>query len=68
VKADKIKGRVPLGDRPNWVTFSPDGKFVRVSNAGTDDASIIDVPARRELKRVEVETAPKRVVAAVRGP
>jgi len=67
VKANKIAGRVQVGDGPNWVTFSPDGKYVCVSNTGTNDVSIIDVRARREVKRVKVGKAPKRVVAAVLG-
>jgi YVTN family beta-propeller protein len=64
VRANKITGRVEVGDGPNWVTFSPDGKYVCVSNTGTDDVSIIDVRARREVKRVKVGKAPKRIVAA----
>ena len=67
VKANKITGRVQVGDGPNWVTFSPDGKYVCVSNTGTDDVSIIDARARREVKRVKVGKAPKRVVAAALG-
>jgi YVTN family beta-propeller protein len=67
VKANKIMGRVQVGDGPNWVTFSPDGKYVCVSNTGTNDVSIIDVKARREVKRVKVGNAPKRVVAAALG-
>jgi YVTN family beta-propeller protein len=67
VKANKITGRVQVGDGPNWVTFSPDGKYVCVSNTGTNDVSIIDVQARREVKRVKVGKAPKRVVAAAPG-
>jgi len=67
VKANKITGRVKVGDGPNWVTFSPDGKYVCVSNTGSNDVSIIDVRARREVKRVKVGKAPKRVVAAVLG-
>jgi len=67
VKANKITGRVQVGDGPNWVTFSPDGKYVCVSNTGTDDVSIIDVKARREVKRLKVGKAPKRVVAAALG-
>ena len=67
VKANKITGRVQVGDGPNWVTFSPDGKYVCVSNTGTNDVSIIDVRARREVKRVKVGTAPKRVVVARLG-
>lgn len=65
VRANKITGRVQVGDGPNWVTFSPDGKYVCVSNTGSNDVSIIDVRARREVKRVKVGKAPKRVVAAM---
>ena len=67
VNANKVAGRVQVGDGPNWVTFSPDGKYVCVSNTGTNDVSIIDVRARREVKRVKVGKAPKRIVAAVVG-
>ena len=67
VKANKITGRVQVGDGPNWVTFSPDGKYVCVSNTGTNDVSIIDVQARREVKRVKVGNAPKRIVVAMLG-
>jgi YVTN family beta-propeller protein len=67
VKANKITGRVQVGDGPNWVTFSPDGKYVCVSNTGTNDVSIIDVRARREVKRVKVGIAPKRIVATMLG-
>lgn len=64
VSAGKIVGSVPVGDGPNWVTFSPDGKYVVVSNSGSDDVSIIDVKARRELARVKTGKIPKRVVIA----
>lgn len=64
VKEGKIAGSVPVGDGPNWVAFSPDGKYVVVSNAGTDDVSIIDVRARREVARVKTGKIPKRLVIA----
>jgi YVTN family beta-propeller protein len=67
VKANKVTGRVAVGDGPNWVTFSPDGRYVCVSNTGANDVSIIDVRTRREVKRVKVGKAPKRIVAAVLG-
>ena len=47
-----------------WPRFSPDGKYVVVSNAGTDDVSIIDVKSRREVARVKTGKIPKRVVIA----
>ncbi|HLK34691.1 MAG TPA: beta-propeller fold lactonase family protein [Terriglobales bacterium] len=64
VKAGKITGSVPVGDGPNWVAFSPDGKYVVVSNSGSDDVSIIDVQSRREVARVKTGRIPKRVVIA----
>jgi YVTN family beta-propeller protein len=64
VKADKIVGSVPVGDGPNWVAFSPDGKYVAVSNSGSGDVSIVDVMARKELARVKTGKIPKRVVIA----
>lgn len=64
VKSGKVAGSVPVGDGPNWVAFSPDGKYVVVSNAGSDDVSIIDAPGRREVARVKTGRIPKRVVIA----
>ena len=64
VKAGKIVGSVPVGDGPNWVAFSPHGKYVVVSNSGSGDVSIIDAKARHELARVKTGKIPKRVVIA----
>ena len=64
LRSKKIVGRVPTGDGPNWVAFTPDGKYVCVSNADSDDVSIMDAKARREVARVKVGRVPKRLVAA----
>jgi YVTN family beta-propeller protein len=64
VNAGKIVGRVATGDGPNWVSFSPDGKYVCVSNSDSNDVSIIDVQARREVARPKVGKVPKRLLAA----
>jgi YVTN family beta-propeller protein len=61
VHSGKITGRVNVGDGPNWVVFSPNGKLVCVSNTGSDDVSIIDAAARREVTRIKVGKAPKRL-------
>ena len=60
----QIVGRVATGDGPNWVTFSPDGKYCCVSNSEGGDCSIIDVKARREVARLKAGKVPKRLVAA----
>lgn len=66
INQKKIVGKVPTGVGPNWITWSPDGKYICVSNTDTDDVSIIDWKARREVARVKVGDGkvPKRLVAA----
>src|ERR1700687_5729385 len=61
LKAKKITGRLPTGDGPNWVVFSPDGKFACVSNTDSDDVFIFSVKERREVAHVKVGKAPKRI-------
>ena len=66
IKQKKVVGKVLTGVGPNWVTLSPDGQYICVSNTDTDDVSIIDWKARREVERVKVGNGkvPKRLVAA----
>jgi len=42
--------------------MSKDGKYAGVSNADSDDASIMDVKAEKEIARIKVGKAPKRVL------
>jgi YVTN family beta-propeller protein len=64
IRTKKVTGQVATGDGPNWVSFSPDGKHACISNADSDDVSIFDVKARREVARIKVGKTPKRLVAA----
>jgi YVTN family beta-propeller protein len=55
----KVLGRVPTGEGPHEVTASADGRVAFVANYGTQQKpgssiSIIDIPARKELKRLDV--------------
>jgi YVTN family beta-propeller protein len=43
----------------NWIVFTPDGKYARISNTDTDDVSVIDAKSRREVTRVKVGKVPK---------
>jgi YVTN family beta-propeller protein len=63
VQANKLLGEVSTGDCPNWIAFSPDGRYCCVSNSGSDDCSIIDTRRRKEVARVKVGKAPKRLLA-----
>lgn len=60
--AKKISPIIHVGKCPNWIAFSPDGKYCAVSNSDTDDCSIIDTHTRREVARVKAGKAPKRVL------
>ncbi|GAC1621481.1 MAG: hypothetical protein PVS2B2_18850 [Candidatus Acidiferrum sp.] len=65
LKTKKFTGRLATGDGPNWVVFSPDGKFVAVSNTDSNDVAIFSAKARRELTRVKVGKVPKRIAISV---
>jgi YVTN family beta-propeller protein len=58
-------GGVETGSHPDWLTFSPDSRFVFVANGGSDDVSIIDIEALREVERLRVGSSPKRNITAV---
>jgi YVTN family beta-propeller protein len=62
VATKKISKEIPTGECPNWVSFSPDGKYSTVSNSASDDASIIDTKTRREVARIKVGKGPKRLL------
>jgi YVTN family beta-propeller protein len=43
-----------------WVTLTPDGKSAYVSNAVTNDVSVVDIAAMKEVTRIPVGFVPKR--------
>jgi YVTN family beta-propeller protein len=53
---------VDVGDAPNWLTFSPDGRFAYSANAGSNSVSIVDVAARKAVAEVKVGAVPKRLL------
>ena len=63
VATKKFSSEIPTGKCPNWITVSPDGQYVAVSNSGSDDCSIIDARTLREVARVKVGKGPKRLLA-----
>lgn len=58
---------IRVGKCPNWIVFSPDGKYGVVSNSEDDDCSILDAMTGREAARVKTGRAPKRVLV-VKAP
>jgi YVTN family beta-propeller protein len=65
IATKQISKEIPTGRCPNWVTFSPDGKYCCVSNSDSDDCSIIDTRTRREVARPKVGHGPKRLLAVL---
>ena len=53
---------VGVGDAPNWLTFSPDGKYAYSANAGANSITIVDCEARKALKEVKTGPVPKRLL------
>lgn len=62
IASKKMSKKITVGACPNWIGFSADGRYAGVSNADSNDASILDVKAEKEIARVPVGTAPKRVL------
>lgn len=56
----KLLGHVVVGNVPDWLTFTPDGKFVYESNAGSNSVSAIDTRTLKEVARIPVGEVPKR--------
>src|ERR1700691_3452084 len=59
--SEKIAGRAaPLSAVANWVTFTPDGKELFVSNSGVRSVSVVDTAAMKVVKVIPVGEVPKR--------
>jgi YVTN family beta-propeller protein len=57
----KLTGTVFLGGKgAAWVTLTPDGKTAYVSNAVTNDVSVISLTSMKEIARIPVGFVPKR--------
>jgi YVTN family beta-propeller protein len=50
----------PLSAVASWVTFTPDGKALYVSNSGLRSTSVIDTAAMKLVKVIPVGEVPKR--------
>jgi YVTN family beta-propeller protein len=57
----KVSGNpMPISAVANWTTFTPDGKYLYISNAGMRSVSVIDVADMKLVKAVPVGEVPKR--------
>ncbi|MFN8063113.1 MAG: hypothetical protein U0Q12_28430 [Vicinamibacterales bacterium] len=51
---------MPVGQHPEWLTFSPDGRSVYVAAAGDDSVTVVDVTSLKVVARIPVGQVPKR--------
>ena len=62
----KALGGAELGGKgAGWVTLTPDGKTAYVANPVTNDVSVVDVEAMKEVARIPVGFVPKRNVTGM---
>ncbi len=63
VRSGKVAPPIAVGQLPNWIAFSPDGRYGCVTNTGGNDCSIVDRGSKKEIARIKVGKAPKRLAA-----
>ena len=54
-------GRAPTGAVPEWITFTPDSRFVYVSNSAARSVSVIDARTLKLVALIPVGDVPKRL-------
>jgi YVTN family beta-propeller protein len=54
-------GHSPTGSVPEWITFTPDSKFVYVSNSGAGSVTAIDAKTLKTVAVIPVGEVPKRI-------
>jgi len=60
-----IPGQKPISTVANWVTFTPDGKQIYISNAANNSVTAVDTAAMKINAVIPVGQAPKRVGTVV---
>jgi len=61
----KLLGAVKVGSHPDWLSFSPDSRFAYAANGDSNDVSVLDMKAIKEVARIPVHEAPKRNITAI---
>jgi YVTN family beta-propeller protein len=57
----ELVATIPVGQEPNWIVCSKDGSFAYVSNRKSNNLSVIDIKALKEVKRIPVGEYPQRM-------
>lgn len=54
---------IHTGACPNWISITPNGKYVTVSNCGANTVSVIDAHSKKVIGDIQVGDVPKRLLA-----
>jgi YVTN family beta-propeller protein len=60
----KEVGRVYVGQHPEWVTATPDGRFVYIAAAGDNQVFVVETATLKVVARIPVGQVPKRNATA----
>lgn len=60
----ELLGGVKVGVVPDWLTFTPDSRYLYVANAHSNTVSVVDVAERKEVAVIPVGQVPKRNITA----
>jgi YVTN family beta-propeller protein len=58
-------GTVFVGQHPEWITFTPDGKFAYIGAAGDNMTYAVDTKAMKVVAKIPVGQVPKRIGTAI---
>ena len=61
IQSAKVLPPIGVGKLPNWIAFSSDARYGCITNTGSNDCSIVDRRTRKEVARIAVGKAPKRL-------
>ena len=53
-------GGVGVGHHPDWLTMTPDGRFLYAANAGSNTVSVVDTGKLEQVAVIDVGQTPKR--------
>jgi YVTN family beta-propeller protein len=56
-----LLGGTPASSVPEWITFTPDSKYVYVSNSADRSVSVIETQSRKRVALIPVGEVPKRM-------
>jgi DNA-binding beta-propeller fold protein YncE len=63
-----VKQTVDVGTKhSNRLKFTPDGKFVLISDLGSGDLVVMDAAARKEVKRLKLGTSTEGILIVPDG-